>query len=35
MKKPEALARAVLEEVPGQLLSYFKMRNIAPNPPKK
>ncbi len=30
----EALAKAVLEEVPGQLLSYFKMRGIVPNPPK-
>lgn len=28
------LAKAVLEEVPGQLLSYFKMRGIVPNPPK-
>uniref|UniRef100_A0A8B9HNE0 Copine I n=1 Tax=Astyanax mexicanus TaxID=7994 RepID=A0A8B9HNE0_ASTMX len=30
----EALAQTVLAEVPGQLVSYFKMRNIIPvNPP--
>ncbi len=32
--RPHDLAKAVLEEVPGQLLSYFKMRGIVPNPPK-
>ncbi|XP_060692551.1 copine-1-like isoform X2 [Hemiscyllium ocellatum] len=31
----EALAQTVLAEVPKQLVSYFKMRNLAPlNPPK-
>lgn len=33
-KSAADLAKAVLEEVPGQLLSYFKMRGIHPNPPK-
>ncbi len=28
------LAKEVLEEVPGQLLSYMKSRNIVPNPPR-
>merc|ERR1711916_332251 len=33
-KPVSELARCVLEEVPGQLLSYFKMRGIVSNPPK-
>jgi len=33
-KSNAELAKAVLEEVPGQLLSYFKSRDILPNPPK-
>lgn len=28
------LAKEVLEEVPGQLLSYMKSRNLVPNPPR-
>lgn len=30
---PERLAMEVLEEVPGQMLSYFSKRGIVPNPP--
>uniref|UniRef100_A0A8C1XE87 Copine I n=1 Tax=Cyprinus carpio TaxID=7962 RepID=A0A8C1XE87_CYPCA len=30
----EALAQSVLAEVPNQLVSYFKMRNMAPREPK-
>ena len=33
-KSSSELAKAVLEEVPGQLLSYFKSRKIKPNPPR-
>lgn len=29
---PSALAKQTLEEVPGQLLNYFKKRNIVPMP---
>jgi hypothetical protein len=30
----DALARATLKEVPGQILSFFKARGFAPNPPR-
>ena len=30
---PSRLAAAVLEEIPGQVVEYFKMRGVQPNPP--
>ncbi|KAJ5073367.1 copine [Anaeramoeba ignava] len=32
---PQVLAAALLEEVPGQLLSYMAMKGFRPNPPKR
>ena len=30
---PIALAKEVLEEIPGQVTSYFQSKGIVPNPP--
>jgi len=32
---PSRLCKEVLEEIPEQLLSYFKLKNIKPNPPRR
>lgn len=35
MGKPEELAAAVLEELPNQVTSFYRMINKKPNPPAK